>query len=81
MSYFLLVYNRAAGELLGEQEFSGRAEALRARFAMEKEHRTGGENVEVVVVGARSRNDLLRTHARYFLTMDELARRTASVGE
>jgi dephospho-CoA kinase len=75
VNYFLLVYDRATGKLREERSFSQRAEALQARFAVEKLHRAGGEDLEVVVVGAQSRSDLLRTHARYFLTLDELARR------
>jgi hypothetical protein len=81
VNYFLLVYDRAAGKLREERQFDQRAEALQARFAVEKLHRAEGEDLEVVVVGAQSRDDLLRTHARYFLTLDELARRTASPAE
>lgn len=81
MNYFLLVYDRAAGKLLEEQQFSQRVEALQARFATEKLHRAESENVEVVVVSAASRDDLLRTHARYFLTVEELVRKTATAVE
>jgi hypothetical protein len=80
VNYFLLVYDRAAGKLREERQFGQRAEALQARFTVEKLHRAGGEDLEVVV-GARSRDDLLRTHARYFLTLDELARKTAASAE
>lgn len=78
MTYFLLVYDRTAGALLEERQFGQRVEALQARFAVEKLHRTESDNVEVVVVGAQSKNDLLRTHARYFMTVEELARKTAT---
>ncbi|MGH3798555.1 MAG: hypothetical protein ACRDTD_00190 [Pseudonocardiaceae bacterium] len=84
MKYFLLVYDRAAGKLLEERPFGQRVEALQARFAVEKAHRAGSqdvENIEVVVVAAESRDDLLRTHARYFLTVEELARKTATAVE
>jgi hypothetical protein len=76
--YFLLVYDRERGVLLAEQEFESRRDALQARFSAEKQHRDSDYNVEVVVVGAASREDLQRTHGRYFLTLRELASRTGA---
>lgn len=75
VQHFLLVYDRAAGRLLHEQTFERRAEALRARFAQERELRGTGDNLEIVVIDAHSREDLMRTHARYFLSLEELAAR------
>ena len=75
MTHFLLVYDRAAGRLRDEQRFDSRVDALRARFAAEKTH--DAQDIEVVVLRAGSREDLLRTHARYFLTIEELAERIA----
>jgi hypothetical protein len=69
----LLVYDRAAGRLLREQVFEARDDALRARFVAEKQYRGLEAQVEVVVLGARSRDALLQTHGRYFLSLDELA--------
>ncbi|WP_156184629.1 hypothetical protein [Allosalinactinospora lopnorensis] len=75
---FLLVYDRTRGEILREEEFSDAREAMEARFAAEADHQ--GRDVEVIVLGARSRDDLLRTHGRYFYTMDQLIDRfSASV--
>lgn len=71
MTYTLLVYNRSEGRLLSERAFTQRASALAARFEAEREH--PGENIEVVVLGARSRDDLMRTHSRYFLSLGQLA--------
>ncbi|KIF76968.1 hypothetical protein QR77_30155 [Streptomyces sp. 150FB] len=71
-----MVYDRAAGRLLHEQEFEHRRDAFSARLKAEREF-GGGTNVEVVVLAAKSRDDLLRTHARYFLTLDDLAARIA----
>ncbi len=68
MKYFLLVYDRARGELLeSPREFPITAitEAVNARNA-----RLGalhGGDVEVVLLGADSLEDLKRTHGRYFL--------------
>ncbi|MFI1725910.1 hypothetical protein [Streptomyces sp. NPDC020489] len=76
MTNVLVVYDRSHGRLLREQEFAHRKDALSARFAAERQYR-GDLNIEVVVLGARSRADLMRTHARYFLSLDELAARSA----
>ncbi|MYT55706.1 hypothetical protein GTW29_11385 [Streptomyces sp. SID7834] len=76
MTNVLVVYDRAQGRLLREQEFEHRSDAFAARLKAEKEF-GGGTNVEVVVLAARSRADLLRTHARYFLSLDDLAARIA----
>jgi hypothetical protein len=72
MSHFLLVYDRAAGHLLREERFGSLAEALAVRFLAEADT---APDTEVVVLSAPSRDDLLRTHARYFLSFDELAAR------
>jgi hypothetical protein len=70
---FLLVYDRAAGRLLREQVFASREDALHARFAAEKQYRGQEGQVEVVALEAASREALLRTHGRYFMSLDELA--------
>ncbi|MGH8905933.1 MAG: hypothetical protein ACRD0K_05345 [Egibacteraceae bacterium] len=67
MRYFLLVYDQLKGEVLEFQEFQDheRLEALAARF--EREAQTLRQtHIEVVVLGAESREALERTHARYF---------------
>ncbi len=76
MAHFLLVYDRSAGKLLHEERYQSRVDALRARFVAEAEHGRGANDVEVVVLSAGSREDLLRTHARYFRSLAELASRT-----
>jgi hypothetical protein len=73
VNYTLLVYDRAQAKLLVEREFDSKAEALAARFEAEAAHRQDGENVEVVVLAAESRADLMRTHSRYFFSLSELA--------
>jgi hypothetical protein len=74
MSYFLVVYNRSTGAVEVE-EFSDQQRdlALHRRFEYEREQRNRPE-IEVVVLGAESRKALERTHARYFKTVQELAK-------
>jgi len=69
----LVVYDRAKAKLLEERVFGSKAEALAARFDAEATYRQGGENIEVVVLAAESREDLMRTHSRYFFSLRELA--------
>lgn len=76
MAHFLLVYDRAAGELVRQLSFAESAAALEARFAAEREF-GGQSNIEIVALSAASEDDLRRTHARYFLHLDELAARMA----
>lgn len=77
--YYLLVYDRAAGTLLDQTVYERHRDALRGRFAVEKMHRDASHNIEVVVVGAESEDDLHRTHGRYFLSLAQLADRAAEV--
>jgi hypothetical protein len=72
MRYYLVVYSRGSGQLLVEQEYSSRDEALAARFRLERGRRDDPDT-EVVVLGAASAEALRRTHARYFSSVDELA--------
>lgn len=65
MTYFLLVYNRSKGELVGEpKDFQGHTEALQARF--QAEARTSDPDIEIVVLGGESIESLMQTHSRYF---------------
>ncbi len=74
MRYFLVVYDRARGELLDVTEYSAadRHKALEARFRLEEAERDNAA-LEIVVLGAESRQALERTHGRYFKTPGELA--------
>jgi len=75
MRNFLVVYNRRTGEN-AVQEFpagSGR-EAIRERFVQERAHR-GDPDIEVVVLGSDSREELEKTHSRYFRTAREILER------
>jgi hypothetical protein len=72
MKHFLVVFDRSRGVVLREEPFDDSAEALKERFRTEKLHRADPD-IEVVVLSAASKEALRRTHARYFLTVSELA--------
>lgn len=71
MTYTLLVYDRGRGQLVHDESFHSRADALQARFRVE--HERLEEPMEVVVLASTSREDLMRTHSRYFRSLDDLA--------
>lgn len=72
MPQFLIVYNQHNGDVAVTEYADGQqAEALARRFQLEREHRRE-PHIEVVILSARSRDILERTHARYFKTVQEL---------
>jgi hypothetical protein len=77
LKYFLVVFDRANGRLLRTDEFADRKTALGARFRLEREYQRA-DDIEIVVLGARSEEALRHTHSRYFRTASELAREGAS---
>jgi len=73
MRYYLIVFDRSTSRLVEEvREFADRNEALGARFAREQIERHNA-SIEVVVLGAESRQALERTHSRYFGDVGKLA--------
>jgi hypothetical protein len=72
MRNFLVIYNRRTGanSLREFPEGCGR-EAIRERFTQERLHR-GNPDIEVVVLGSSSRDELLKTHSRYFRSAEEI---------
>ncbi len=72
MRNFLVIYNRRTGANTVREfpEGCGR-EAIRQRFAVEREHR-GDPDIEVVVLGSSSREELEKTHSRYFRSAREI---------
>lgn len=77
MRNFLVIYNRRTGANK-VQEFPagcGR-EAIRQRFVAEREHRDDPD-IEVVVLGSDSREELLKTHSRYFRSAEEILEHAA----
>jgi len=78
MKRFLVIFNRSSGTLLELRDMAGSAnEAMTARLEAEERFRQDSA-VEVVVLGANSRADLITTHARYFKNLDALARQVGA---
>lgn len=71
MKYFLLAYDRPRGEILSESEFGTWQEGMTARFMAERIYRDKPD-VEIVLLGAESREALRKTHRRYFETIGEM---------
>lgn len=74
MTQFLVVYDQAEGKVIQLTEFpdSERSRALDQRFELERKYQDE-PHLEVVALGADSREDLERTHGRYFKTVAQLA--------
>lgn len=71
MNYYVLVYDRRRGVVLDDREHTDRVQALEDRARAIAMHMSEPD-VEVVLLGAQSRDDLLRTHSRYFKTVEEI---------
>lgn len=80
MGHFLLIYDRDAGQLVREEEYDTAVAAMRARFVAETEF-SDRDDIEVVALDAASKDELRRTHARYFLTFAQLVDRIGVSGE
>ena len=72
MRHYLVVFDRRSGAVVQFQEFGVADEAMTARFDAENEY-ADNSDIEVVVLGASSKDALLKTHARYFKGTLELA--------
>jgi hypothetical protein len=70
--HYLLIYDRQQGKVIRRASFSRPDAALAARFDAEREF-SGRSEIEVVVLGADSWQELTRTHSRYFKGLHELA--------
>jgi hypothetical protein len=69
---FLIVYNQRTGNVsVDEYSDAERDAAVARRFELERAFRLE-PHMEVVLLVARTRNDLERTHARYFRDFREL---------
>jgi hypothetical protein len=64
MKYFLIEFDRKHEKLLHLTEFPISRVAMDERFRRELE--IHDENAEIVVLGAMSKEALVRTHSRYF---------------
>jgi hypothetical protein len=72
MNHYLVVFDRSKGAIIHHELYHNRSKALEARFAAEREH-SAEVDIEVVVLGASSWEDVKRTHGRYFKGFDQLA--------
>lgn len=78
MENFLVVYNRRTGESDVREFPAGRGrEAIRERFVQERLYRDDPD-VEVVVLSSSSREELLKTHSRYFRSAEEILEHTGA---
>lgn len=73
MNYFVTVYDRSNGQSSIRQTFdaAARTDAMRMRFELEDEYRTNPD-IEIVVLGADSKEALMHTHSRYFKSARDL---------
>jgi hypothetical protein len=71
MRNFLVIFNRRTGENTVREFPPGQGrEAIRERFAIERQHR-GDPDIEVAVLGSNSRDELETTHPRYFRSAEQ----------
>ena len=67
MKHFVLVFDRRKAVILEQREFaSDQAEAAWAASDQLTRQHVGEPDVEVVLFGSRSEEDLRKTHGRYF---------------
>ncbi len=71
MRYFLVVFNRADRQVLALEEYEDSNVALKERFS--REAASPSADIEIVVLGADSREALEKTHSRYFRVRSELS--------
>ena len=73
MKQFLLVYRRSTGDLLEFEDLGTEAARAFPRRSEAERQRKDDPDVEVILLGAASKEALLRTHSRYFKSIGELA--------
>lgn len=73
MRYFVLVYDRGLAQILQQYEYAEgeRDRALDDARRLQLE-RVFDQDVEVVVLGGKSFDDLKKTHSRYFKNAEEI---------
>jgi len=73
VNHYLVRYRRSTGDLLQFEDLGlNRAVAMDRRLVEERAHKDDSD-VEVILLTASSREALIRTHARYFKSLPELA--------
>jgi hypothetical protein len=73
MTQYLVRYRRSTGDLLLFEDLGPDRAAAMDRRSEEENVYKDDSDIEVVVLTASSREALLRTHARYFKSVPELA--------
>lgn len=69
---FVLVYDQRLGRLVAPiEEFADSQAGMARRYELERKHRDE-PNIEVVMLGAESEDQIRRTHSRYFKSVGEL---------
>lgn len=73
MRYFLLTFEQHAGRIRALEEFNeSQADVgLKRRFELEETYRHDSD-IEVVLLGAPSHEQLKATHSRYFMSPDQI---------
>lgn len=73
MNHYLIVYDRARGRIREEHEYAATdADGAWAHRASLITATIADRDIEVVLLRAYGRADLLKTHARYFKTFQEI---------
>ena len=73
MIQYLVRYRRSTGDLLQFEDLGvDRAVAMGRRFNEERAHKDDPD-IEVILLTASSREALIRTHARFFKSVPEMA--------
>lgn len=65
LRHYLLMYDRATGELVVAHEYEDAVAAARAYAALEQRYRNE-PGIEIVLVGSDSLDTIKLTHANYF---------------
>ncbi len=66
IQHFLIVFDHAAGELVGVQEFGENSEKAVAAYAAKEQELKDRDHVEIVLIGSDSLETVRLTHANYF---------------
>jgi hypothetical protein len=78
--YYLVEYQRAAGQLRSLRPFADHRAAQDERLAAELRHLREGVDIEVVVLDAPDEAALRRSHGRYFMPVRDLIARMQANG-
>lgn len=66
INHFLLVFDHAAGELVGLEEFGSNGDAAVSAYAEKEREYRDRKMVEIVLIGSDSLETVKLTHANYF---------------